>query len=199
MSLPPLNLVPLTELDAVNILLQSIGQSPVNSLAVPGVKDVSIAQLTLHNVSREVQSQGWWFNTDDDYPLLPDIAGDIALPSNALQVVPKSTSGRVLTERDGKLYNKSDRTFTFATGESIECDIKWFFGFSTLPQVAKNYITYKAGRVFQTNIVSSQLLYQFTKEQEFESLAEMERNQHRVDGSNFFTSRASTNRIFLRR
>lgn len=197
MALPPLNLAPLTELDAVNNLLLSIGQSPVNSLTVPGVKDVSIAQMTLHTISREVQQRGWWFNQDSDWPLMPDINGEVALPANALQVVPEGDDS--ITERAGKLYNKSDRTFVFPVGTPVKCNVKWFFAFEELPQVARNYIERRAGRVFQANIVASQLLYQFTKEMEQEAFAEMERNDHRVSKPNWFKSGASTNKIFNRR
>lgn len=196
MALPPLNLVPLTKLDAVNNLLLSIGQSPVNALTVPGVKDVSIAQMILHDVSRTVQSKGWWFNTDTDYPLSPDVTGQVAIPVNALQVVPQDTS---ISERAGKLYNTEKRTHTFPTGTPVKCDIRWFFDYETLPQCARDYIQRRAGRVFQANIVASQILYQFTKEMENEALAEMERNDLRVARPNFFNTSSSTNRIFQRR
>ena len=45
-----------TELEAVNIMLSSIGEAPVNSLS-SGLVDAELAQTTLHNVSREVQAQ----------------------------------------------------------------------------------------------------------------------------------------------
>ena len=52
-----------TELEAVNIMLSSIGEAPVNSLS-SGLVDAELAQTTLHNVSREVQAAGWSFNTE---------------------------------------------------------------------------------------------------------------------------------------
>jgi hypothetical protein len=198
MALPPLNLAPLTELDSVNNLLLSIGQSPVNSLVVPGVKDVSIAQMTLHNTSREVQQKGWWFNTDTDYPLMPDINGFVMIPSNALEVVPNPGSAD-LTVRAGKLYNRTDRTSVFPQGVAVKCELNWFLAYADLPQVARQYIERRAGRIFQTNIVASQILYQFTKELEQEASAEMERNNLRVQRTNWFQTGASTNNIFNRR
>jgi hypothetical protein len=193
-----MNLTPLTELDVVNNMLLSIGQSPVNTLVVPGVKDVSIAQLTLHNTSREVQTKGWWFNTDTEFPLMPDINGYVPLPPNVLEFSPSNRSQQ-LSDRAGRLYDRAKRSFTFPTGSPIKCDIKWFLAFTDLPQSARNYIGYKAARKFQTNIVASQLLYQFTKEGELESLAEVERNQLRVLKLNWFNAPVSTNNIFHRR
>lgn len=195
MALPSLNYLPLTELDSVNNLLMSIGQSPVNSLMVPGVKDVSIAQLTLHNVAREVQSKGWWFNTDEAYPLPLDVNSQVPLPTNALQVLPDDATQ---VERGGKLYDTSNRTFQFGADEKPTATIHWFLPYSDLPQVARRYIEARAGRVFQSNIVGSQILYAFTKEMEQEALVDMDRNNLRGKKPNFFQSAATTNRIYNR-
>ncbi len=196
MALPPLVLEPTSELDAVNNLLLSIGQSPVNTLHVPGVKDVSIARMSLHDTSREVQGHGWWFNTDTNYPLMPDSQGRVMLPPNALQVIPQSTE---VTERGGGLYDRTRRSFLFPTGVAVNCTVRWFFPFEELPQAARNYIQRRAGRIFQTNIVASRILYEFTKELEVEALAEMQRNDLRVNRPNFFNSASTTNTIFQRR
>ena len=67
----PVNLSPMTELEAVNAMLLSIGQAPVNTLEVAGIKDVSFARLMLHNTNRQVQSRGWWFNRELGYELTP--------------------------------------------------------------------------------------------------------------------------------
>ncbi|WP_164114828.1 hypothetical protein [Stenotrophomonas maltophilia] len=193
MSLPPLNFVPLTELDSVNNLLMSIGQSPVNSLAVPGVKDVSIAQLTLHNTSREVQSKGWWFNTETAYPLPLDVNRMCVLPANAMETLPDDTT---LVERAGKLYDTVNRTFVLKSPPTATLNL--FLAYSELPQVARRYIEARAGRVFQSNIVGSPILYQFTKEMEAEASVEMDRNNLRGKKPNWFTSGATSNRIFSR-
>ena len=49
-----------TELDAVNIMLNTIGESPVNSLddGLP-VADAAIARSVLREVTIDVQSPGW--------------------------------------------------------------------------------------------------------------------------------------------
>ena len=53
-----------TKLEAINSMLTAIGESPVNTITQATTTDVSIALSTLENVSREIQSQGWFFNTD---------------------------------------------------------------------------------------------------------------------------------------
>lgn len=195
MALPPLNYVPLTELDSVNNLLLSIGQSPVNTLAVPGVKDVSIAQLTLHDVAREVQSKGWSYNVDTAYPMPRDVDGTVPIPANVLQIVPDDTT---YVERARKLYDTANRTFVVDPNANVTAEVTWFLAFEDLPQIARKYIERRAGRIFQANIVGSQILYQFTKEMEMEASAEHDRYQLRSRKVNFFTSSAAINRIYNR-
>jgi len=58
-----------TELDAVNSILMSVGESPVNTLDTQS-PEVVIAQSTLRQVCREIQSEGWSYNTEYEFPLL---------------------------------------------------------------------------------------------------------------------------------
>ena len=48
-----------TKLEAVNVMMTSIGETPVNTITSATTTDVSIAISILDNVSREVQSVGW--------------------------------------------------------------------------------------------------------------------------------------------
>ena len=47
----------MTELEAVNVLLTTIGEAPVYSLSGKQTTDVAIAQQVLNEVNREVQDQ----------------------------------------------------------------------------------------------------------------------------------------------
>ena len=66
------------ELPAVNEILASVGQAPVTTLDQTN-PDVAIAYDTLLNVSREVQAEGWTFNTEEFYELSPDENGEIVI------------------------------------------------------------------------------------------------------------------------
>ena len=52
-----------SELEAVNTILSTIGEAPLNTLSGSLPVDGTIAKNVLSEVSREVQSQGWHFNT----------------------------------------------------------------------------------------------------------------------------------------
>jgi len=193
---PPLTFTPQSTLDAVNQMLMSIGQAPINTLEVPGISDVSFARLMLHNTSREVQSKGWSFNTEKEFPLSPNMAGEIELPSNALSVDPSDPDAPYI-ERNRKLYDLKNHTFNI--GKEVKVDVRWFFEFEELPQSARAYIAHMAGRIFQASLVGAQVLYQFTKEREIECLVQLEREELKKKDSNIFKANTRANRIYHRR
>ena len=73
------------ELPAVNQILSSVGQAPVTTLDQTN-PDVAIAYDTLLQVSREVQSEGWTFNTELEYEDTTDSNKEYVIPNNMLQV-----------------------------------------------------------------------------------------------------------------
>ena len=56
-----------TQLEAVNTMLSTIGEAPVNSLTGSLPVDASMAVNILNEVNREVQSAGWKFNTPVEF------------------------------------------------------------------------------------------------------------------------------------
>lgn len=187
----------MTELDAVNAMLLSIGQAPVNTLEVTNIKDVSFARLILNNTSRAVQSRGWSFNVDKDYSLVPDLSGNILIPADALVVDCEDKSLNYVW-RDGKLYDTDENTFVF-TDTDLEFRIVRFLPFEDMPQPARDYIATKAARIFQAQIVGSQILYQFTAEMERDAQATFAQSERRQKDTNLFSGTARTNNIFTRR
>ncbi|MEW5249913.1 hypothetical protein [Microbulbifer discodermiae] len=170
----------MTKLDAVNALLGSIGQSPVNTITGPLPSDAARAVLNVDTCLRDVLSKGWSFNTDTDYLLNPDVNGEILIPDNALWVDPVSQADDFVMRWEQnvpKLYDRRNRTFEI--GRVAECNIIWGFNFEEIPQAARSYITARAGRIFQTNIVGSRLLYEYTQEVEREQYAAFKRMEKR--------------------
>lgn len=183
MATYPMNLAPMTELDAVNCLLLSIGNAPVNALDTAGNKDAAIARLTLHNVNREVQAKGWWFNREYGFPLMADANGSIAVPAETLQIEGADHNYRLI-ERAGTMYDCDARSTTFPAGTTVYVDLTRFFAFETIPQLARNYITARAGRIFQTNTIGSDILYRFGAEQVAEAYVALSQNDTRAKRTN---------------
>lgn len=165
-----LDLAPLTELEAVNEILGSIGDSPVNSLSVTGLVNASLARQALHSMSRHVQSTGWEFNSDKEIQLERDNSGYINLGSNVLRVRASYRDAyRSVTQRGLKLYDKTNRTFVFE--DDIYVDRVLFLEWDALPSAARDYITIAAARKFQRGFIGSMELNEITQEDEIKALA----------------------------
>lgn len=175
---------PTTELEAVNTMLGAIGEAPINSLADNGLTDANIAQTTLHKNSREVQNRGWWFNVEDEYPISPNADNELVVPSNALIVYPRSQGERTLVLRGPKLYDKQNHTYK--VDETLDFDILFFLPFDELPEACRHFVTVKAARTFQANVIGSETLYQFTQMEEREAWDNLLQQDQDAEPSNIF-------------
>lgn len=152
-----MDLIPTTELKAVNALLSGIGETPTNSLEDTGVVDVVLALQTLEYVSRNVQERGWHWNTLESYKLPRTSAGEIILPSNTLKV---DTVGpdtcKPAIQRGNRLFNKKTNSYKFDS--DVLVDLVEFLAFNELPQAARTYITSQSLRKFQQDRLGSDTL-----------------------------------------
>ena len=151
-------ITPTSELDAVNVMLTSIGESPVNTLG-SGLQEAEIAEVVLDNVSRDVQSAGWHFNTEIRYKLPRNSSNEITIPTNAVKVDKTNLLRDYnldVVERGRKLYDRIGNKFTF--DQDIEVDMVLLLPFEDLPEVARRYITLRAARTYQQRIIGNDTL-----------------------------------------
>ena len=66
-------------------MLTGIGQAPVVSLDIAN-PEIATALSILDSVNREVQGEGWHFNSEVKYPFTPDANDEIIIPENVLQL-----------------------------------------------------------------------------------------------------------------
>lgn len=187
----------MTRLDAVNSLLASIGQSPINTLVSPIPKDAAQAEIAIDTVLREVLSMGWSFNTDYDYELIPDGNDNILVPANAMFVDPESMAKDYVIRYENsvaKLYDRENNTFVIPS--KVKCRIVWAYEFEEVSQPVRQYITARAGRIFQSQIMGSQILYQYTAELEAEAYANFKRMERRQGNLNYISRSAIAGRRF---
>ena len=163
-----MSLSPTTKLEAVNTMLTSIGEQPIQNMNdLAGLSDASIAEQILDNVSRAIQSRGWIFNTDLDVQMPVDQYGEIKLSPDILRV---DTTSRVrdgdtdIVERGRKLYDRQKQTFVFTTKVTVN-QIKLLI-FEDLPEPARRYISIRASRIFHDRVVGSGELHRFYQEDE---------------------------------
>ena len=163
-----MSLSPTTKLEAVNTMLTSIGEQPIQNMNdLAGLSDASIAEQILDNVSRAIQSRGWIFNTDLDVQMPVDQYGEIKLSPDILRV---DTTSRVrdgdtdIVERGRKLYDRQKQTFVFTTKVTVN-QIKLLI-FEDLPEPARRYISIRSARIFHDRVVGSGELHRFYQEDE---------------------------------
>ena len=157
-----------TQLQAINQMLTGIGQAPVVSLDTAN-PEIATALSILDSVNREVQGEGWNFNTEVNYPFTPDANNEIVVPENVLQLSDNKTSNSQQYQtvlRNGKLYDKVFHTYEFPGVDPVLCDVVWLFNFEDLPQVFQDYITQRAARVFAGSVVGSKEMFQFNQQDE---------------------------------
>ena len=165
-------LSPTTELEAINTMLSTIGESPVNTVEGTGNVDVVIARQILQTVSREVQARGWHFNTEINYTVTPDSEGYLVLPNTVLKVdtvYPDSSKDVVV--RGSRLYDREKHTYVFT--DAVKVDMTILLTFDELPEVARNYATIRASRIFQERVVGSDTLHAFNSQDEARAMVSL--------------------------
>ncbi len=151
---------PQTELEAVNIILSSVGEDNVNVL---GTDTTGLAEAVLDEVSREIQERGWHFNTEDDYTVTVASDGSVTLPDNIAQF--DLTDGTYdVVMRGSRLYSKAKHSFTLFPPGSLNGSVVLLLAWSELPPTARRYLTLEAAHRYQKRWFSSDTLVGFTQE-----------------------------------
>lgn len=158
----------MTELEAVNVLLTTIGEAPVNTLTGNQVTDVTIANQVLTEVSREVQAQGWHFNTEDKVVLSRNNLNQILIPADVARI---DTPDINTVERDGKLFDLTARSLEF--NSSVEATIVYYRDFFDLPDTAKRYITTRAARIYSDRMINSETISKMVSKDEQRALIDL--------------------------
>lgn len=163
-------ITPTTELQAINIMLSVIGEAPVNSITGTTSVDVSTAKNLLDETSMSIQSQGWHFNTHENYKSLAlDQDSKIPLPSNCVKVDASRDFRYInVTLRNGFLYDLEKHTDVFTSAPQV--DIVLVQQFEQLPEYARQYITQKASRRFASRFLGDAQIVQLIGQDENEAL-----------------------------
>ena len=161
-----------TELESVNIMLAAIGEAPINSLTGTLPVDARLAQSTLTEVNKEVQSEGWSFNTEIDVTLTKNAVNNhISLSTDVLRVDPNIHQHPTIDaiQRGLKLYDRLNNKYEF--DEDLICTVVYFRTFDEIPEPARRYITIKAARIFVDRLVSDDGLRTYTQQDDVRARA----------------------------
>ena len=163
-----------TELEAVNTILSTIGEAPLNTLTGSLPVDGTIAKNVLSEVAREVQSQGWHFNTHNKVTLSRNTDNKIPLPNNAVRVeidpIKYTKYSYDIVQRDNLLYNLAKNEETFDT-DFDDVTIVYLLKFDEIPEQAKRYITIRSARIFHDRTLGANTIHKFSQEDEAKALS----------------------------
>jgi hypothetical protein len=190
-------IIPTTELQAVNIMLSVIGEAPVNSITGTTTVDVSVAKNILDETSMSIQSQGWNFNTHFKYTLSKDSDNKIPLPANCVKADANAIARHNnYTIRNSFLYNMDEHTDIFESVPAV--DLVLVQQFEHLPEYARRYITMKAARRFAARYIGDKEITQLTGQDEQEALVAFHQADSQEADINILNGDANTFSIINR-
>lgn len=141
-----MNITVNTELAAVNTIIYTIGESPVNALENTASVDVINARTLLAQESRKLQDKGWTFNINEGYFVASDaFSSQIVWRPSWLRVL-EPGSGTPYVNRGGYLFDRIGRTDEFPGGVTI--DLIEETPFEEMPYCFQVLATMKAARRF---------------------------------------------------
>ena len=162
-----------TKLEAVNTIIAVIGEAPVNTLGGTAVPITVVqAENVLDETSRAVQSEGWHFNTEHEYPFTPDATNSkITLPSNVLTIDldPQIYTDVDPVQRGNILYDRKKHTDVWT--KEVKASVTFQLDFTEIPEQFRNYITIKAARIFSNRFLGSREIEGFALRDEVEAKA----------------------------
>ena len=154
----------MTQLEAVNLVLQAAEQAPVQALPAVGNRAAADAQQALQEASRTLQSRGWVFNTEDDFPLPRQVDGTVPVPANALKVDVNDEFRHESdpVHRGAALYDRRNHTWAFP--RDLRATVTFHLEWDQLPQPARQAIAVSAARIMQGRYPISAETYRYTQE-----------------------------------
>ena len=177
-----------TKLEAVNFMLRTIHERPISSLDDIGIADAQHALDVLEEQNREVQTNGWHFNTHINHRFDPQSGNKlIKVPTSCLKVRNVRATGccgRGLDViQDGEhLYDLVKGSFEF--DHPIWADWVELKDFERIPEAARSYIRIKAARIFVQQSLGSVTDHSLTQEQEYYALAVLRNSEGQTAKNN---------------
>jgi hypothetical protein len=167
-----------TLLEAVNTLLETIGEMPVDQLDNQQVQDARIAESAILEFHREGQLRGWSWNREEAYPFERDkVTGEIVVPANvgSFTVDPYQYDGRFIL-RGQRVYDKWERSYKIEEAVSpLHADVIWLLQWDESPEAFNRWTTMRAARVFAARALGSDSVVKYTAYDEQAALTELMR------------------------
>ena len=179
-----------TELEAVNTILSTIGEAPLSTLTGSLPVDGTTAKNILNEISREVQSAGWHFNTQYKVDLTRDTNNKVPVGTDVVRVQLNDKydkSSYDVVQRGSYLFNLAKNSDIFDQ-DFTENTLIYILQFEDLPEQARRYITIRSARVFHDRTLGANTLHKFSSEDEARSLSVMKQAETATGDNTIFDS-----------
>ena len=156
----------MTELDAINRMLAVIGEAPIDTLSsiqINEITDSALARRTLAEVNRDVQSEGWSWNTDESVEVGATAQGGSSFhPRCRLGSALRSTA-TVSTCNGLKIGTGRSRPMpllmTLAVSSTSPSSSA---GLGSAAHQAQEYISIRAARIYSDRFTNSTVIFSYT-------------------------------------
>jgi len=179
-----------TLLEAVNVLLEAIGEMPVDTLDREQQGDARVAERTILEFHKQGQTEGWHWNTEIQFPFARDaVTKEVVVPANVIRFFPDPYyTARRFILRGQRVYDTWERTYKLDdTIPELYADVVWLLDFDSCPEVFNRWVTTRAARAFAARVLGDSGTVQYTAIDERNARAELERVEHDSVGYNLLT------------
>jgi len=132
----------LTKLEVVNAILRNLGTAAVTSIDVAANPDVQAALGAIETKRQSIQTQSWWFNTQENVTLARTQTNEISVPPTTTQLNTSKT-GVDVVQHGTRLFNRDNNSYFFdaeLTDVWLVVAMEW----DDLPYSAREVIQYAA-------------------------------------------------------
>lgn len=180
-----------TKLESINTMLSTIGEAPVNTLTGTLPTDATMAINILDEVNREVQSQGWKFNSSYKVTLSRDTNNKIPIGNDIMHIefnhLRESRTSYDPVLRGSFLFNLVSESFIWDKNfDNVR--VIYLLPFTDIIEQARRFITIRASRIFHDRTLGASTLHRFSKEDELRALSFLKQAEASTADHNIFNS-----------
>jgi len=185
-----------TRLSAVNAILRTVNEAPVSSLTPPLPIDASMAADVLDEVSLEVMSRAWSFNTESDIELVLNGSSKYVIPANVVRLTldrPNPALWDLVFRADPgnsdalTLYNRAKGQHTFVLPSGLKATIVYLVDFEKTPETFRRYVQLRAARLFRDRLQGPSAAAEVSRE-EHQALATLRESESDIERRTIFDS-----------
>lgn len=179
-----------TLLEAVNVILASIGEQPVSTLENQQVLEARTAEATVLEIHKEGQTRGWSWNSERAYPFNRNAGGEIVVPANVVSWQPDPYEFQHRYQLRGqRVYDKQNRTYQMGVAQ-LTADVVWLLPWNECPEAYNRWALMRAARVFAARTIGDVNGVQYTAADEQQALVELLRVENSQEAPNMITGRS---------